>query len=78
MGRYQLEIEYQQKKLANQHSHFQKKNYGYNYHVSYKEKYPQQAPKMPKTVEDYADYAGIFSDNEQLQNTSMTRFRAEV
>ena len=28
---------------------------------------------MPKTAEDYADYAEIFPDKKRLQNTRMTR-----
>ena len=50
--------------------HFQK-IYGHNYYLSYKEKYPEQAPKMRKTAVDFADYADIFmlTDKKQLQNT---------
>ena len=45
--------------------------YGHNYYLSDNEKYPEQA--VNKTVEDYADYAEIFPDKNQLQNTSMAR-----
>ena len=41
--------------------------------ISYKEKYPQQAPKMPKTAEDCSDYVDIFPDKKRLQNKGLTR-----
>ena len=52
---------------------FLKNFYDHNYYLSYNEKYPEQAPKMRKTAEDYADYADIFPDKKRLQNTSMAR-----
>ena len=47
--------------------------YGHNYYLSCKEKNAEQAPKMLKTAEDFADYADIFPDKKRLQNTSMNR-----
>ena len=46
---------------------FSKKFYCFNSYILYKEKYPEQAPELLKTVEDYADYADIFPKKKQLQ-----------
>ena len=43
---------------------FSKNFFGHNYYLSYKEKYSEQAPKMPKTAEDYPGYADISSDKK--------------
>ena len=31
-----------------------------------KEKYPEQAPKMPKNTDDYFDYADILPDKKRI------------
>ena len=43
---------------------FSKKNYVHNYNLLHKEKYPEQVPKIPKTAEDYANYADLFPDKK--------------
>ena len=58
---------------------FSKKIYGHNYYLAYKQKCPEQAPKMPKTPEDYADYADIFPDKKNDWKTqAWPGFRARV
>ena len=58
---------------------FSKKIYGHNYYILYKEKYPEQAPKMPKTAEDYTVYAEIFPDKKNDFKTQVwPGFRASV
>ena len=55
---------------------FSKYFYGHNNYHSYKEKYPEEAPKIPKTAEDYANYAimlTFFQIKKRLQNTSMNQ-----
>ena len=31
-----------------------------------KEKYPEQAPKMPKNTDDYSDYTDILPDKKRI------------